>query len=49
LHEKEHQKGSKNSQFGTCWINNGQRILKIKKEQLDYYLALGYNKGRKTL
>lgn len=41
-----HQQGSKNSQFGTCWITNGQENKKIKKEELDKWLELGYNKGR---
>jgi group I intron endonuclease len=39
--------GEKNSQFGTCWITDGTHNKKIKKEQLDKYLNLGYNKGRK--
>lgn len=39
------QKGEKNSQFGTCWVTNGTPI-KIKKEQLDEYLANGYSRGR---
>jgi hypothetical protein len=38
--------GEANSQFGTCWVTNGKAI-KIKKEQLDEYLASGYRKGRK--
>lgn len=36
----------KNSQYGTCWINNGVDNKKIKKEKLDLWLKLGYNKGR---
>ena len=40
------QQGEKNSQFGTCWVTNGTPI-KIKKEQLDEYLANGYRRGRK--
>jgi len=40
------QSGSKNSQFGTCWVTNGKPV-KIKKEQLDEYLANGYTRGRK--
>jgi hypothetical protein len=43
---KEKQSGEKNSQYGTCWINKGQQNKKIKKEDLDKWLRLGYNKGR---
>jgi hypothetical protein len=43
-------KGSKNSQFGTCWIYHSKLgNKKISKEELDKYLSLGYNKGRKIL
>jgi len=38
--------GDKNSQFGTCWITNGQENKKIKKEDIDNFLSLGYYKGR---
>lgn len=38
--------GSKNSQYGTCWITNGKENKKIKKEDLDYYIKTGYYKGR---
>ena len=44
--KNKHQQGSKNSQFGTCWITNGQENKKIKKENLDLWLELGYYKGR---
>jgi hypothetical protein len=44
--ERGHQQGEKNSQFGTCWVTNGNPV-KIKKEQLDEYLANGYLRGRK--
>ena len=36
----------KNSQYGTCWITNGQENKKIKKEDIDKYCMLGYYKGR---
>jgi hypothetical protein len=39
-----HQKGEKNSQFGTCWITNGEINLKIKK--CDVYQYPEWNKGR---
>lgn len=41
-----HQRGNKNSQYGTCWINDGKTNHKIKKEELDEYLLNGWNKGR---
>lgn len=40
-----YQKGSKNSQYGTCWINKDNENKKIKKEQLDEYIHLGWSKG----
>lgn len=43
---KGKQDGEKNSQFGTCWVTNGVKPVKIKKEQLDEYLANGYSRGR---
>jgi hypothetical protein len=43
-------KGNKNSQFGTCWIYHSEMgNKKISKDELDKYLSLGYNKGRKIL
>ena len=44
---KLNQKGQKNSQYGTCWITNGVENKKIKKEELDKYIYLGWLKGRK--
>lgn len=38
--------GSKNSQYGTCWITNGTENKKIKKDDLDNWISLGYYKGR---
>lgn len=39
--------GEKNSQFGTCWVTNGVKPIKIKKEQVGDYLSKGYRLGRK--
>jgi hypothetical protein len=44
--DRGHSVGERNSQFGTCWVTNGTPI-KIKKEQLNEYLANGYSRGRK--
>lgn len=43
------QQGSKNSQYGTCWIYNIKlkENKKIKKEDLNYHLTKGWVKGRK--
>jgi group I intron endonuclease len=43
-----HQKGEKNSQFGTCWIYNLELKVnkKIKKSDLDSWIKLGWIKGR---
>jgi hypothetical protein len=41
------QKGENNSQFGTCWINNGVEVKKIKKEELSTWLIQGWKQGRK--
>lgn len=40
------QKGSKNSQYGTCWITKEGVNIKVRKEDLDTYLNQGYTKGR---
>jgi len=47
MSESSNNKGSKNSQFGTCWIYNEIESKKIKKEEIVYYLKSGWNKGRK--
>lgn len=39
--------GSKNGSFGTCWVYNETKSIKIKKEELEKYLKDGWLKGRK--
>lgn len=43
----KHQTGEGNNQFGTRWVTDGIKPIKIKKEQLDEYLAKGFRQGRK--
>lgn len=43
---KEKQKGSKNSQYGTCWIHNESQNKKIRKEELNNFIDAGWKKGR---
>ena len=38
--------GKGNGSYGTCWITNGVENKKIKKEELDSWLEMGYNTGR---
>lgn len=40
------QAGTKNSQYGTCWISKDTETRKIKKEELDFWIKIGYSKGR---
>ncbi|TXG82213.1 MAG: hypothetical protein E6R13_05285 [Spirochaetes bacterium] len=40
------QKGENNSQYGTCWITKDGQNKKIKKEELDQYINIGWSKGR---
>ena len=40
----EHQQGSKNSQFGTMWINDGMSSRKIK---ITDAVPFGWQRGRK--
>lgn len=40
------QSGEKNSQFGSCWVTDGVKPIKIRKEQLDEYIRNGYSRGR---
>ena len=43
------QSGSKNSQYGTCWINKSSENKKINKERLQKYVSEGWNPGRKMI
>lgn len=43
----KHQKGKKNSQYGTCWIHNNRVSKKIDKSELEQHLVEGWIKGRK--
>ena len=38
--------GNTNSQFNTCWITDGLKNKKIKKEELNNFLLLGWKLGR---
>ena len=40
------QKGKLNSQFGKCWITKDNENKKIKNEETEHYLSLGWSKGR---
>lgn len=44
--KKSKNEGKENSQFGTCWINNGKIDKKVKKENLSEFLKVGWKKGR---
>lgn len=46
LNKLGHQQAEKNSQFGSCWVTNGVKPVKIRKEELDEYLLNGYSRGR---
>lgn len=46
--KNKHQQGDKNSQYGTCWVTNGIDNKKVSKNDVDRWLTLGYNKGRKV-
>jgi hypothetical protein len=47
MQRRGHQKGEKNSQYGTCWITNGIEVKKIPGKNLDIWLKQGFRKGRK--
>lgn len=43
----KHQSGSGNSQYGTCWVNDGKIGKRIKLSDLDKWLEKGWYKGAK--
>lgn len=42
----QHSQGSKNSQFGTCWIHNGTTNKKVKVTEKELHLNQGWILGR---
>ncbi|WP_407304101.1 hypothetical protein [Acinetobacter sp.] len=42
LLQSQSHTGEKNSQYGTCWVTDGVKPIKIKKDSLDEYLAKGF-------
>ena len=44
--EIRHQQGAKNSQHGTIWVCNESEAKKIKKDELETHLSLGWRRGR---
>lgn len=42
----QHQKGEKNSQYGTCWITKDGKSIRIKKTELSNWLEEGWSEGR---
>ncbi len=47
LSHKDKHHGKDNSQYGTCWIYRNSINKKIKKDELNEWIELGWNKGRK--
>ena len=45
--KKGRSTGKENSQYGTCWITKDNINKKIKKEELNKFINLGWEKGRK--
>lgn len=45
-HKKLDIRGKKNPAYGKIWITDGINNKMINKEDLDYWVSLGYNKGR---
>lgn len=43
-----HQSGEANSQFGKCWINDGDKSIRVQRQELSEWLEKGWKKGRKS-
>lgn len=41
--------GENNPSFGTCWVTDGVKPVKVKKEDLNKYIEQGYFRGRKNI
>ena len=46
LNTINHQQKENNSQYGTCWMNNGNENIKVSKLDINKYITFGYVKGR---
>lgn len=46
-HTKESNEKNRQSHIGRVWMTNGEQLKSVKKEEVDYYLNLGYIKGQK--
>lgn len=44
--EKQMQDGYINPLCYMCWVNNGVDTIRIKKEDIDYYISKGWKRGR---
>ena len=49
--EKKKEKARKTSeaQKNMCWVSNEHEIIRIKNDELDYYISIGYLKQRKLI
>lgn len=45
----ERTKGHNNPAYGRKWMNNGKKVIYIKKEDVNKYIELGYIFGKKLL
>lgn len=43
---KGKQTAENNSQYGTCWITDGVKNKKIRKEEISFWLEQDYRRGR---